>query len=915
MQKQTICLIVLLWIMSPFSEEENASKIRSSTPSEAGLGKVDRQYAVDKFGIEIPSGVLYGKFSKEDGPFLITGSVIVPAGQVLEFGPGCNVYVGGKYSTITIFGSLTANGTDEEPVLFRSAYKEPNPWDWDRLYIRSRTRSNLRNFIIKHSNYGIHVQNGAVTMENCKFVHNSLHGMVIDNSDAVLNKCTFSNGHVLALYCREGASLFADSLVVQNNITGLACTDQAYVNIYKGSISYNRNGVVSRDGASVSIVAADVKVNKIGLITEKQVPRDMAAMVYNNIIDIKSADEKELDALLKQPQGVRTVVLPSNKEQVRFSRDFKAGFSATPEPRGINSSFIGNVELGMGYYKPESHRRNDTLVRQSRYPEGIQPEMTVFLQGKRGEADINLNADIYHNEWVDTETRLRKDLFSFALTYGNQTFQAGDFYEHGSETSVYGRKLTGIKYTGNFFKMGRGENRLVFDLAAGESEVPKDSGDHEPLIYNQVVDTGFSVRQQLTYLASLTYKPTYNSHLKLSGIIARDQTNKTLLGRSIFDPLAPAPTESQTGCIEANIVLFEGALSVTAELDMGVRDTVDSQDYDDVAWYNPGFRKVLPRVFGQIHPDSNGYAAVLSSQGIYKGYHLFGSFSSIGANYFSAGNPYLENDRYILRTGVEKRLLERLNLSAAYAYERSGASSSLKRDQRTPVDENKWSVGGEYSFGNGKPLVSTNYTLLFQRNDQLVLVDFQNEAVRVLRKNRTSVHDLAAGVKQRLSNGLDYHLKYRFAGENDLTDYTLDSLEDLGDSWYHEVSGGLGLRIGRILQNKAGFAIKHKKENQDSLRSFYFKVSDNLRFWVVPGKLNVTLKGYFQKRIDDEFDLQTGWFDKMYYMRGLDGELKYSITARIAALIKGVYEKAYDENPGSENFTLNAGGIYMTYLF
>ncbi|MFW6221680.1 MAG: right-handed parallel beta-helix repeat-containing protein [Fibrobacterota bacterium] len=925
MRKTISCLFILLGVIGSYSqsrvkldsEANTGNAVVSEILHSSTDGSADRPYVADSFGLEIPSGVFFGVFRKEDGPFLINGSVIVPAGQKLEFGPGCRIYIGGKYTTITVFGQIDAQGTKDEPVVFRSAYKEPNPWDWDRVYIRSRAGSTLRNCIVSHSNYGVYVENGTVSLEHCTFQNNSLHGMVITNSDAVLKKCSFLNGHVLALYCMEGSTVYADSLIIQNNITAIACTDQARVDIFQGTLSHNRNGIAVRSGASVSVVAADITSNKIGLISEEEISRRETEMVYDNIVDAQIVDEDEMSALLKQPEQVKSVVLPSQKDRVGQTGDLKAGFSARPEISNSQSSFIGNIEAGVGYYRPQSQRRNDTLVEQSKYPDGLQPEVTVFLQGKRGDADININADLYHNDWVDTETRLRKNMFAMAMTYEDQSFQAGDFYENSSETSIFGRKMTGIRYTGSFFQMGRGESRLKFKLAAGESEAPKDTGDHEPQIYNQVVDSGFSVRQQLTYLASLTYKPSYNSSIAVHGLIARDQLDKTLLGRDIFDPLAPAPTEAQTGCIEANVVLLDGALSVTAELNMGVRDTVDTQSYDEIAWYNPGVSKALPRVLGLIHPDSSNYAATLSSQGIFHGYEISGSFTAIAPDYFSAGSPYLENDEYTFNAGVKRRFDERLNASLSYEYERSEASNSLFSDQRSPIEQNNVVLQSEYSFGMNKPVASFHYALLLENNEEHIRAGsvVSGKTSVTSQHNKDVIHDVMIGVRQRFNNGFNYHLRCRLARENDYTNYVDVTQDDIGDSWYNELSGRVGFSIKRWLRNRSGFAIKYKTETQDSLHSLFYKFSNDVRITVIPRKLMLSLRGDYQKRVDDEHETGLGWFDTMYFLHGIDGQIRYSITPRISTVIKGIYEKVYDENVGAENYTLKAGGLYMTYLF
>ena len=145
-----------------------------------------------EYATVIPAGMLFGSFTKESSPYRIDGSVIVPAGEKLEFGPGCKVYIGGNYSTITVFGQMIVKGTTLEPVIFRSAKTNPDPWDWDRIYCRSQVRSIFENCVFEHANYGVYVENGTASFEGCEFRSNSLTGLVVRNAEVVCRSVNFT---------------------------------------------------------------------------------------------------------------------------------------------------------------------------------------------------------------------------------------------------------------------------------------------------------------------------------------------------------------------------------------------------------------------------------------------------------------------------------------------------------------------------------------------------------------------------------------------------------------------------------------------------------------------------------------------------------------------------------------------------
>ena len=115
-----ILLILEIAVYPIFSQEAEKKAAPAKADVKAPEAKKTLHPEAAK-AIEIPGGVLFGEFSKEDGPFLLKGSVIVPSGQSLVFKPGCKIFMGGKYPTITVFGQMTAKGTSDEPVVFQSA--------------------------------------------------------------------------------------------------------------------------------------------------------------------------------------------------------------------------------------------------------------------------------------------------------------------------------------------------------------------------------------------------------------------------------------------------------------------------------------------------------------------------------------------------------------------------------------------------------------------------------------------------------------------------------------------------------------------------------------------------------------------------------------------------------------------------
>ena len=82
-----------------------------------------------------------GVLTTDKSPYLFVNTIIVPANKTLTIQKGVKILVGGAYSTIVVHGQIMAEGTEQEPIVFKSAKKDASAWDWDRIYIRGNQRA------------------------------------------------------------------------------------------------------------------------------------------------------------------------------------------------------------------------------------------------------------------------------------------------------------------------------------------------------------------------------------------------------------------------------------------------------------------------------------------------------------------------------------------------------------------------------------------------------------------------------------------------------------------------------------------------------------------------------------------------------------------------------------------------------
>ena len=177
------------------------------------------------------------------GTIIVTGSVTIPDGVVLDINPNTQILVmyldqdTDGYGDFGIYvegsGEIHVNGTDEAPVLFTiygSDHKVPGAWQGVKV---SGTGSSTFDYaIFEYAKIGLELQ-APCTLNNCTFRFNKDIGLYLyNNSDSsVLNNIIShdNDGEGIVLYGADGVDM--DNITAQDNgDTGLrftGCTNDA----------------------------------------------------------------------------------------------------------------------------------------------------------------------------------------------------------------------------------------------------------------------------------------------------------------------------------------------------------------------------------------------------------------------------------------------------------------------------------------------------------------------------------------------------------------------------------------------------------------------------------------------------------------------------------------------------------------
>ena len=160
-------------------------------------------FAVANADTSIPAGNVSGIFNPEGSPYIIEGDISIPAGEFLLVEAGVTVFFDSWYQ-LTVNGTLTVAGTENEPVLFTANPPGPGEPGWLGLRFQDATVPSVINYAI--------FENAKAT---AAFPNNSGAAIYIGNSDPYIKNSIFRNNQAGT----SGGAIFMifSSPLIENN--------------------------------------------------------------------------------------------------------------------------------------------------------------------------------------------------------------------------------------------------------------------------------------------------------------------------------------------------------------------------------------------------------------------------------------------------------------------------------------------------------------------------------------------------------------------------------------------------------------------------------------------------------------------------------------------------------------------------
>ncbi len=154
---------------------------------------------------------------KADRPFLLTDTLTVAPAVNLTIEAGAT-FLAQQAAAVNIFGSLQAQGTNEQPIVFRNEKLTVEaPSQWPGIHINSPTGEiNLQFTEVRNAQNSLCIQNSTmpVMLKNCQLINQGGYGLLINQAEIHAENSIFSKSGKAMICSYGGAHFYGNHLTI-----------------------------------------------------------------------------------------------------------------------------------------------------------------------------------------------------------------------------------------------------------------------------------------------------------------------------------------------------------------------------------------------------------------------------------------------------------------------------------------------------------------------------------------------------------------------------------------------------------------------------------------------------------------------------------------------------------------------------
>ncbi len=690
------------------------------------------------------SGVWRDSLLQAQSPYIVTDNLLIPADADVVIEPGVTIYIGGHYTTITVSGMLRAQGNQAQPILIKSGKVEPAAWDWDRIVFKGPRRSLLEYVTIENSNNGVYVKNSSLTLSHCTLTHNSLRAAYAEQGDLEIKDSKILDRHLIAVQVGPFANVQISRTRITDNHNGISVMEYGTLSLQHSVIEANDRGLILDDSVSLSLENTNIQQNRIGVLSlfdspeNRKLRRSQLIGLKGNKVNLELAPREKFTELMQAPAEVKEErSLKFGSSATTRSNRFEPGVKSIRPGGSSGSGIYGNSSIGLEYHLPETAENTtargypvgeDTIPVGEKFPqkkviEGLYTLVSAYTTVEDGPYVVDANLDLRHDEWGD----FKIDALTLKTQMGAHRLALGDITESGSEISLSSKSLFGARYQAELLPDRSGRGKFGYSASFGESVKPFDVGDRNPDAFGEYYQPNSAIAQELVGLGRVSFYPNKDWNLNVNYIHSQD-SRSGLLRPSIqtTSVTSEPPLVSNMLGLESQWTLLDGALTLSAELNVGTVDSVNSAFNRAIKGWaavngqseNSALEQVLQPTVSNGYLDSNLAAAFpITDDSLHLDSVLAGNKTQVEANLKALRLQIRDSilqEVNALEPGIQDSLDE--SKTMGFRFEDQGMASRLgfKLDVNGMVIDGEMTYVGAYYFTGGNPFLTRD-----QRHYQL----------------------------------------------------------------------------------------------------------------------------------------------------------------------------------------------------
>lgn len=309
------------------------------------------------------SGMVAGEWPS--GVYVLDSSVTIGAEDTLFLNAGVTVLVDG-YNTITVKGVLLADGELDNPVRIVSAKPQAARWDWDRIHFKGIQESFLKCCVIKHSNYGVFVDESSALLMNCLLDSNSIHSVYVRNGAVTVLESTVRGRQVVAVYADRAGNAMLEDCHIYGNHGGVGCNRGGRARLDRCTVTRNTRGLIVHRDAVLEIADSRVAENAYGISCDTIEQFEEFPGLEDNRVDREQADPVLLTSFFRKPAMISLHKPKETEDDV--PDDIAGEFKAMLTPAQRLSSRRPDITLGVAAEQWSRKMTGTDKVRQVSVP-------------------------------------------------------------------------------------------------------------------------------------------------------------------------------------------------------------------------------------------------------------------------------------------------------------------------------------------------------------------------------------------------------------------------------------------------------------------------------------------------------------------------------------------------------------------